>query len=268
MRFAEDQSNCLVGARTTGSLKVREHLYPPALVQPRHLHPFASFSFVSSGAYSETFGRKTFGREPRTVIFHPPDESHAVVYESRVRILSVHFSFEKLARIREQSTILDSPSSCQSETVNWLGTRLRQELRQRDTASALAIEGLALEMLAAASRNKMGREHNFPQWLKDARDFIHENFADSFALEDVAKIAGVHQAHLSRVFRQKFGCTVGDYVRRLRVESACRQIVHTDVSLSVIASNAGFSDQSHFNKVFKSLLNLTPYEYRKMSRAG
>jgi AraC family transcriptional regulator len=151
--------------------------------------------------------------------------------------------------------------------VNWLGTRLRQEVRQHDTASALAIEGLALEILAEASRNATGQEKSFPHWLKDVQDFLHENFAESFALEDVAKIAGVHPAHLSRVFRQKLGCTVGDYIRRLRVESACRQIMSTDVPLSVIASNAGFSDQSHFNKVFKTFLNLTPYEYRKMSRA-
>ena len=135
-----------------------------------------------------------------------------------------------------------------------------------DAASVLAIEGLVLEMLAEASRSKINIEKDIPRWLKEAKDFLRENFAESFSLGAVAKIADVHPSHLSRVFREKFGCTVGEYVRRLRVEFACRQILTTEIPLSEIASNAGFSDQSHFNKIFKNLFNLTPNEYRKISR--
>ncbi len=251
----------------TKHLKVDEALYPPALKQPRHTHLLASFSFVSSGSYLETFGQKTHSRQPSTVIFHPPEESHSVDFREDVRILRVHFSFEKLATIREQLVVLDAPMSCRSQTASWLGARLRRELRRTDAASILAIEGLVLEMLAEAARSRVGaQEKSFPGWLRKAKDFLHENFAESLALEQIAQIAGVHPAHLSRVFREKLGCTVGEYVRRLRVEFACRQILTTELPLNEIASSAGFSDQSHFNKVFKNLFNLTPYEYRKMVR--
>ena len=267
MKFPEEPGCYTVKDRLTEHFRIDESLYPPLLKQPRHRHSFASFSFVSSGNYLEKFGKRAHSRQPSTVIFHPPHESHSVDFGSNVRILSVHFSFEKLARIREQSVVLDSPMNCRTETVSWLGTRLSQELRRTDAASGLAIEGLILEMLAEAARNKINGERNIPQWLKEAKDFLHDNFAESFALETVARIAGVHPAHLSRVFREKFGCTVGEYVRRLRVEYACRQITTTETPLSEIASNAGFSDQSHLNKTFKNLFNLTPYEYRKNSSA-
>ncbi len=267
MKFTEERHVYTVKNRVTENFKLDEALYPPALRQPRHTHLFASFSFVSSGGYLENFGRKAFSRRAATVIFHPPYEPHAVDYENGVRILSVHFSFEKLARIREQSVVLDAPSSCRSETAAWLGARLRQQLRQTDAASGLAIEGLVLEMLAEASHSRIGsKEKNLPRWFKEAKDFLHDNFAESFALETVAQVAGVHPAHLSRVFREKFGCTVGEYVRRLRVENACRQISTTDAPLSEIAAHAGFFDQSHLNKTFKNLFNLTPYEYRKIHR--
>jgi AraC family transcriptional regulator len=82
----------------------------------------------------------------------------------------------------------------------------------------------------------------------------------------IARITDVHPAHLVRVFRKKFGCTIGEYVRRLRVEFACRQIRATDAPLSEIAAHAGFFDQSHLNKIFKNLFKLTPYEYRKIHR--
>jgi AraC-like DNA-binding protein len=86
-----------------------------------------------------------------------------------------------------------------------------------DSFSRLSIEGLVLELLAEASRNKIGAdEKGVPRYLLDAKDFLHDNFAESFLLEDVAKIAGVHAVHLSRVFRKIFGRTIGEYVRRLR----------------------------------------------------
>jgi len=254
--------------RVTEDLKIDESLYPPSLKQPCHTHQFASFSFVSSGSYLETFGKNTHTRQDSTLIFHPPQESHSVDFISDVRIVRVHFTVEKFSCIREQLAVFDAPMSCRTQSVCSLGSRLRKELREMDAASALAIEGLALEMLAEVTRNQTGtRKQNPPQWLKEVRDYLHDTFAESFVLGDVARIAGVHSTHLSRVFRENLGCTVGEYVRRLRVEFACRQILTTEISLSEIASRAGFSDQSHFNRTFKSLFNLTPREYRKMSRA-
>ena len=75
--------------RTTRHLNIDESLYPPALKQPRHTHQFASFSFVSSGSYLEDVGKKTYSRQCSTVILHPPNDSHAVEFESNVRILRV-----------------------------------------------------------------------------------------------------------------------------------------------------------------------------------
>jgi AraC family transcriptional regulator len=267
MKFSEATGANDARTRASKQLKVRQDFYPPGLRQPRHSHLYASFSFVSSGTYLESFGKRTFTRQASTVVFHPPYESHSVEFESRVQIVSVHFGFEKLARVREHTPILDSPSDCRTETVCWLGARLGEELRRGDAASGSAVEGLVLELLAEASRCKTGdREKHFPQWLKEARDYLHDNFAESFSLETVARAAGVHPVHLARVFREKFGCTAGEYVRRLRVEFVCRQITTTEMPLGEIAAAAGFSDQSHLNRIFKHRFNLTPYEYRKNSR--
>jgi AraC family transcriptional regulator len=86
-------------------------------------------------------------------------------------------------------------------------------------------------------------------------------------LEDVACIADVHPVHLARVFRRKYNCTIGEYVRRLRVEYARRRISASNDSLIEIAMTAGFTDQSHFARTFKNHLGVTPGEYRKISRS-
>ncbi|MGI8641020.1 MAG: AraC family transcriptional regulator [Pyrinomonadaceae bacterium] len=259
--------NYLIKNREISGFKISETLYPPQLRQPRHTHKFASFSFVLAGNYLENYGRQTHSRQASTLIFHPPEESHAVDFENNVRILSVEFSFEKLSHIREHSVIFDASVSCRSEKTNRLGGRIYREFCQIDSFSMLAIEGLILELLAEASRCKIGAtEKNIPIWLKKSKDFLHDNFTESLTLEEVAKIADVHPVHLSRVFREKYGLTIGEYVRRLRVEFASKQISSTEIPLSEIAHAAGFADQSHLNKIFKNNFGFTPSEYRKISR--
>ena len=244
-----------------------EALYPSKLRQPRHTHKLASFSFVLAGSYIESCGSQTSARSPSSVIFHPPQESHAVDFVSDVRIISVQFDFKRLTQMREYSSILDESSICRSETITWLGNRLYREFRRMDSFSRLSIEGLVLELLAEASRSKKSAgEKAVPRYLSDAKDYLHDNFAESFLLEDVAKIADVHAVHLSRVFRKTFGCTIGEYVRRRRVEFAARQVSLTSAPLGEIAHAAGFADHSHFNRTFKSFYGLTPNQYRQLSR--
>ncbi|HKC63075.1 MAG TPA: AraC family transcriptional regulator [Pyrinomonadaceae bacterium] len=245
-----------------------ESLYPPGLRQPRHTHVQASFSFVLAGSYVESFGRRQQTRQPSTIIFHPPQESHSVDYGSEaVRILSVGVDFKRLDHIREHSIVLDSPSSYRTETIAWLARRIYREFGRMDAASSLAIEGLVLEILAEASRNlESASERKSPRWIERAREFLHDNFSEPLVLEDIAKSAGVHTVHLARVFRREFGCTIGEYVRRLRVEYACQKISSTELSLSEIALMAGFADQSHLTKTFRNFFGLTPSEYRKIFR--
>ncbi len=267
-RSSKILENHVVKKQELKGLLISEARYPARLKQPRHTHEFASFSFVLAGGYVENYEKRAHERTPSTLIFHPPQESHSVDFKNEtVRILNVQFDFKRLAGIREHSVILDSPAVCRTETINWLGRKIHQEFGRMDCASALALEGLVLEILAEASRSKFCRkEKKSPRWLEEAKDYLHAHFSESILLENIAQAVGIHPVHLNRVFRQSFGCTIGEYVRRLRVEFASQQISKTDSPLSEIAQAAGFSDQSHLNKTFKNIYGFTPSEYRKVSR--
>jgi AraC family transcriptional regulator len=69
------------------------------------------------------------------------------------------------------------------------------------------------------------------------------------------------------VFRQQYGCTVGDYVRKLRLDFASRQLATSSASLAAIALAAGFADQSHFTKAFRRASGMTPAEWRRHFRS-
>jgi AraC family transcriptional regulator len=249
-------------------LTLSESLYPANLKQPRHTHSLASFSFVLAGSYLEKYGTHEPIRQSSTVIFHPPLESHAVEYSSEaVRILSVQIDSSRLSNFRDGGIAFETRQSCRNETIAWLGRRLYHEFRNSDRASALALEGLVLEILAEVSRLKIGNKETTPRWLRQAKEFLHDNFLASFGLDVVADTVGVHPVHLARVFREKNGCTMGEYLRRLRLDFAAREITNTNSLLGEIAITAGFADQSHLTKTFKTYFGLTPSEFRRLHKS-
>ena len=144
--------------------------------------------------------------------------------------------------------------------------RLYREFRSEDYVAPLAIEGLVLELLAGLARQSPESEHG-AVWLKKAQDFVRDRFQRSISLVEVAEFAGVHPVSLARAFRRTHHCTVGDYVRKLRVEFACQKLTGSRASLVDISLSAGFSEQSHFSRTFKRLTGLTPSQYRS-SRQG
>ena len=106
-----------------------------------------------------------------------------------------------------------------------IGTRGPQNpFDDLDDVAPLAIEGLLLELLAGVTRQTSHSENGNAKWLSRARDFVHDRFQESISLAEVAEFAEVHPVSLARAFRKTYHCTVGDYVRRLRIESACQKL--------------------------------------------
>ena len=88
--------------------------------------------------------------------------------------------------------------------------------------------------------------------MAEAHERINEGkIKTSPDLKRIAARAGVHPAHLARAFHKKYGCTVGEYLRQLRLEQAIMDLEQTDKSISQISQDAGFYDQSHFVRCFK-----------------
>ena len=81
-------------------------------------------------------------------------------------------------------------------------------------------------------------------------------------LDELAREAGVHPVHLSRVFRRCVGEGIGEYVHRLRVRTACERMLAPHNSLSELSLGTGFADQSHFTRAFRKITGLTPATFR------
>ncbi len=257
-----------VGTRTFAGVTVLESAYSPGHSLPRHEHAVAFFDLVVAGGCAEVLGGHTRTRGRSTLAFHPAGEVHSSRWHGpKPRCFHVEVAPALLDRARQYSPGLDRPVHFSGGTPRLLAARLYHEFHHADEVSALVIEGLTLELLAECSR-QAGRtpERQPPRWLLAATDLLHARFHERLTLAAVAGAVGVHPAHLARVFRRFHGRTLGDHVRELRVEFACRRLASSDAPLAEIALAAGFSDQSHFSNTFKRHTGMPPAAYRRYAR--
>jgi AraC-like DNA-binding protein len=254
--------------REAADLKLAEATYAGGLRLAPHSHEHAHFCVLLQGEYEEKCGRLSLVRKPGSL---------ALVMSGAIRSNHIHsagirfFSIEASRRWLERSNgHLKSPQGVtqfDNGPLPWLAMRLYREFRSNDDLAPLAIEGLALELLAGVARQSTGVSRNgTAAWLKKAKDLVHERFREPLTLAEVAESANVHPISLARAFRRTYHCTVGEYVRKLRIEFACEKLAASDASLVDIAFSAGFSEQSHFCRTFKRLTGVTPSEYRSNSR--
>lgn len=230
---------------------------------PRHSHCLAYFCLLLSGGYSERIAGRVLAQQPMTLVYHPPDTDHKdEVGERGARMFSVEVDERWIERLREEGKARLDLAVLSSGEPLWLASRLYRELRAGDDCSGLAIEGLVLELLAATGRLARTDERRPPGWLPRVEALLRDRFRESLSLDDLAAEAGVHPAHLSRTFRRFRGRTPGEYVQELRVRAVCQGLADRDRPLADLAFEAGFADQSHCTRVFKSLTGTTPGAFR------
>jgi AraC family transcriptional regulator len=236
---------------------------PPGLVLPPHFHEHANIALTIDGFFTETVGRKPYEVNPCSVIFRPAGEKHSNRYgKTAAHCLIMEVRPQRLSELRQVTEILDRASYVEGGMISSLALRILREFRTLDAVGPLSIEALTLEMLVQATRLDVVQDRNPPRWLQQAREVIHEQFLESLSLSSVAELVGVHAAHLAKMFRRHYGCTLGDYVRRLRLDYASQLLARSERTLTTIALAAGFYDQSHFAHVFKLRFGVTPGVFR------
>jgi AraC family transcriptional regulator len=253
-----------------GGFTVTEGTHRHGAELPWHDHATPTICFVLNGAFTESWRGGSIACITSTLKITPAGERHWDAFNrGDVRGLLIEADQQQVAAIRPHSAVLDERESFQGGPLSTYGWRVYHEMQVMDSSAPLAVEGLLLELVASASRLRLNHAlgRGIPRWLEEARDRIHTELACRPSLSGLAESVGVHPVTLARSFRQTFGCTVGEYVRNLRIERATLQLAETELSLAEIALAAGFSDQSHFSNLFRQHTGFSPSRFREASRS-
>jgi AraC family transcriptional regulator len=151
--------------------------------------------------------------------------------------------------------------------VRLLFHKLFWESFDQDNSSGLAMDSLLLHVFSVLHRDWIVSERKVPQWVYTLRDYLRANFSSELNLTTISHTVDLHPVYLSREFSRYFGVTMGDYIRKLKVENAVLLLREPTLSLTEIGYQSGFADQSLFIRCFKSLFGSTPGEYRNKINA-
>jgi AraC family transcriptional regulator len=247
--------------------RVTDVRFPPLARLPDHSHERACLAVIVEGDVDKAFRRLVVPSPAATVLTMPPLEPHVDRF-GRVgaRIVVVEPDAETIERHRSVLTSFDRVEHFRDLGAVGVATRLAHELRAEDGAARLAVEGLVLELLARVARAPERPPRRPPAWLRAATELVNARFRETFRVADVACAVGIHPVHLARVFRLHHGRTIGEEVRRLRIDWAAAELARSERPLAAIALEAGFADQSHFTRAFKAHLGVTPGRYRETAR--
>jgi AraC family transcriptional regulator len=227
-----------------------------------HYHENSHLSFVLRGGGIEKRKSSQFERLPGQIMFFHAGESHQCIsklFPARninVEIESAFLRDNGLTESAVNLSVLKNPNS------KFIMLKVYQELLTEDGFSGPSIKMLLLNLMCL--NRKTYSAGGLPVWVNKIKEVLNDKWNEQLSLKDLSEATGVHCVTISKFFPKYFSCTFGEYMRRIKIEKSLQLIKTSPASLTEIAHECGFSDQSHFTRTFKQLTGFLPSQYAKI----
>jgi AraC family transcriptional regulator len=243
-----------VKQRSTAGLLLTLTSYEAGRHWDLHVHEHPGFFFLLAGQHREERPHWVTEQEVVSAIFHGTSDVHSTeVGPKGMTGLNISFHNSWLASLGVKQGELQA-IDCQTRDVQHFAALRVLSLGLDTTVPAWEVESVALDLLVPLTR---GDEPRVPKWLSRARHSLIDRFDENISLSTLAIEAAVHPNYLARAFRRHFGCSVHEYLHRVRLTEAMRRIQEGD-SLGEAAIESGFSDQAHFTRIARRQLGKPP----------
>ena len=134
---------------------------------------------------------------------------------------------------------------------------------QKEKHTENPVDNLFMDVFNKFIRQKKD-EKKTPNWVKELKEIIQDQVDTNLSLSEISKSLDINASYLSREFSKHFdNLNFGDYIRKIRIEKAISLIEGHKYSLTEIAYLTGFSDQSHFTRIFRQHTGKNPSAYKK-----
>jgi AraC-like DNA-binding protein len=137
---------------------------------------------------------------------------------------------------------------------------------QKEKHTQQPFENLLLDVFNNYLKTKPGSNKKTPAWAVELKEMIQDHIDSNISLKEISKNLEINPSYLSREFSKYFeDLSFGEYIRKQRIEKAIELIQSASYSLTEIAYLTGFSDQSHFTRIFKKHTGKNPSAFKKNS---
>ena len=246
-----------------GGIILSEYAYH-APDTPWHYHENPYFMYVMEGNMTDINHGGCSLMPLSTLIFHNWQEPHKNEKKSKIaggfhlELERSWFDNQKLdINLWEGSQIIKDPN------LHFILSQIYLEFKRQDQYSELTIEILLLQLCERINTTQITNPKETPAWIGQLKDLLSED-NEHLTLTYLSDQLGIHPVHLSRSIPKYLGFNLGEYLRKQKLNRAFAHLKNPKLSLTEIAHMCGFADQSHFTRMYKSYLGLTP----KLARAA
>jgi AraC-like DNA-binding protein len=230
-----------------------------------HYHKNAYFTFLLQGKLIEGNKKEIYNCSAGELLFHNWQEPH---YNIKPAGFTRGFHIEVEQKwMDDYSLDLNNLQGCiriSDLDIKFLLYKIFRETKINDNISSLSLQGLLLQTLTGLKSIRYTSERGKPLWVNKVNEILHDRSSEKLSLIDLSGNLGIHPVHLSRDFSKYFQCSMGEYIRKLKVEKSLVMLSDKKYSLMDISFECGFADQSHFIRCFKEITGTNPLAYRRL----
>lgn len=241
--------------------RVVELQAPAGLRVPLHQHSKAYLRAILRGELlNDPASRRNEQGKASQAVFHPDGTAHSSrIGGTGAHSLRIEFEADWLhatasGTVPRQPLVLAAGHQA-------LIRGLSRELRSSLPCAGLMVEGICFELVAALVRTEVSSRAELER-ARLAGELLRADCARQRSLSEVALAVGLEPAKLNLAFQRRFGRSVAQYLRELRVRRV-GELLRQGMPIAEAAVEAGFCDQAHCTRVFKAVVGCTPGRYRE-----
>ena len=237
----------------------------------RRTFPFYSVEFVAQGTGRVKLGQAEHGLQPGSVFSYGPGIAHEISTDPQPALIKYFIDFSGLESVGILSASGLNPGKIASvfppgEIATLFDELIRSGLRATPGAGAICVRLLeALILKIADARAPMpGRETQAFATYQHCREHIQRHFLQLRSVAQVAEACHLDNTYLCRLFQRYDQQSPYRMLVRLKMNHAAERLQQPGMMVKQVAEEAGFANQFHFSRVFKSVFGVPPRMMAKM----
>jgi len=230
-----------------------------------HYHENAYFTFILEGKILEGNKKETYHCTSGDLLFHNWQDAHYNIKPAGYT-RGFHIEFDPLwfDALQINTAAIQGSMKLLHPQLKMSMYQVFKEVKLEEANCGLTVAMLLTGLFSDMERTQERFSKKIPLWVYKIREVLNDAPTENWTLFNLAAYLDIHPVHLSRGFSKYFNCTLGEYLRKIKLGKALSMLTDRTCSLTTIALRSGFSDQSHFIRSFKDVLYIKPAEYRKL----
>lgn len=254
-----------------------------------HKHTFFELVYIISGTGQQCINKSTFKYKPRHMFLLTPQDCHAFNIEAATTFFFLRFNDIYIRQnslregsIRQLEFILQNAShepgcilknQADKDLVDAMVKAIIRDYDSRDAYNEQLVRQLVDTLIVVVARNIASYlpdtvgAHTDDKAM-DILQYIQQNIysPDKIRARTISEKFAVSESYLGRYFKKQTQQSMQEYINDYRSKLIEHRLKHSDLRVGEIASELGFTDESHLNKFFKTHRGKTPSEYRRALR--